>query len=487
MRKYNCAACHELPHIGGEYVVPLEGIGERMNRVQLFRWLSDPREVKPDTRMPDFMFEPEQAADLTDYLLTFRTLADGSVMPPPPDYLVNVLDNPDRIENGGRIFREARCISCHTVEGKGGAIAEEIGSSGTLYTPRWLWQYLSNPKRLLPGVPMPRYGLPSDQLLDLTTYLLSELQDWDFDSAAYKVPEPRHGYFERGEVLWTTYNCAGCHSLKGAPTEGEKGPSLAKIGVKPSYNLEMGVRNDLPQDLPVYLLAKLQNPRSFFENLRMPQYDFNPEEADAIVTALLAFGDEENLPDEWLVIRDDPAKPKLNGAIGRLFDRYNCLTCHSLNGYGGTMAPELSALGSQLAPDWIRKYLLLPYSRRPILTERMPNLFIPITDADTLREYIQLILVSDELDSITTPERGNPVLIERGKALFHEKFACRACHQVDGKGGYVGPPLDGAGERLQPGWLKAWLADPQNAGASTQLSRIWRQRSLRCPPSQPIL
>lgn len=471
IKEYYCASCHEIPHVEKNWSVPLDGIGVRMSRRQLQRWISHPRAVKPGTRMPDFLLTVEQAADLTDYLLTFTKLADGSSLPALPPGLTDSAQIAQRSDNGGRLFREARCISCHLVDGRGGTIAGEIGTAGTLYSPLWLWNYLARPKRLLPGVSMPRYGFSQDELGDLTSYILAELQDWEFDAAENKPPEPRPGFFERGQALWTTYNCVGCHTLSGAPAEGEKGPSLAGIGVKPTYDIEMGRRHDLPRDLPLFLQAKLTDPRSFLDNLRMPQFSFTPAEVDAIVTALLSSGGEQALPDEWLVLPHDAARPNLNGPVGRLFERYSCLTCHALSGYGGTMAPDLGAIGSQLHPEWIRDYLHVPFSRRPILTERMPNLFISDLEVDTLLAFVRLSLNSDELDQATVPA-GDSGQAGRGKALFDGKYACSGCHQAKGKGGFVGPPLDGAGRRLKPGWVRAWLRDPQRWHPATIQPRL---------------
>jgi cytochrome c1 len=45
--------------------------------------------------------------------------------------------------------------------------------------------------------------------------------------------------------------------------------------------------------------------------------------------------------------------------------------------------------------------------------------------------------------------------------LYFEKYGCQSCHIIGGQGGYVGPPLDGAGKRLQPDWAFNWLKDPQ--------------------------
>jgi len=51
----------------------------------------------------------------------------------------------------------------------------------------------------------------------------------------------------------------------------------------------------------------------------------------------------------------------------------------------------------------------------------------------------------------------------RGSKLFHEHpvASCIRCHQVDGKGGYVGPFLDGIALRKQAEYIRESLLDPQ--------------------------
>ena len=52
------------------------------------------------------------------------------------------------------------------------------------------------------------------------------------------------------------------------------------------------------------------------------------------------------------------------------------------------------------------------------------------------------------------------VEIAKGKILF-EQHGCRGCHQLDLKGGFVGPALDKVGSRLRAGWIFHWLKNPQ--------------------------
>ena len=46
-----------------------------------------------------------------------------------------------------------------------------------------------------------------------------------------------------------------------------------------------------------------------------------------------------------------------------------------------------------------------------------------------------------------------------GARIFAD--TCQACHQANLTGGYVGPPLDGVGERLFSGYIYSYLKNPQ--------------------------
>jgi nitric oxide reductase subunit C len=69
-------------------------------------------------------------------------------------------------------------------------------------------------------------------------------------------------------------------------------------------------------------------------------------------------------------------------------------------------------------------------------------------------------------DSLAVVPSADPSLAARGQELY-EARGCRACHVLGGRGGYVGPHLSGAGVRLTPGWIAAWLRNPQLWKAGT--------------------
>jgi mono/diheme cytochrome c family protein len=56
---------------------------------------------------------------------------------------------------------------------------------------------------------------------------------------------------------------------------------------------------------------------------------------------------------------------------------------------------------------------------------------------------------------------NDPELILLGRKLYYEKYACNACHQINLKGGLIGPNLTKVGERLTEEWIVYYLHDPK--------------------------
>jgi cytochrome c oxidase subunit 2 len=47
-----------------------------------------------------------------------------------------------------------------------------------------------------------------------------------------------------------------------------------------------------------------------------------------------------------------------------------------------------------------------------------------------------------------------------GRAVFEEEY-CSSCHRIDGAGETKGPDLSHIGSRLQEGYLREWVSDPE--------------------------
>ncbi len=452
----NCVGCHKIDGYAKQWVPSLDGIGSKVSRAWLFNWLKNPAGYFPKTRMPDFFLSDDEANDLADFLMTFTSYPGGAVLEPLPAKLAQASETEKAklAEAGKTIFSEARCISCHLINGRGGYVATELGKVASKAGEQWLYNYIKNPKLLEPGVVMSRYRFDEQQLEGVVAYIESEFVDYDMVQPPSHAPDP--DFYEKGLALFKKYNCGGCHQLSAVNKPGEMGPELSTIGSKNIYEIDFG-KSGVEQTLPSYLYAKLTNPRVFSPAMKMPRFSFTPDEAQAVTVALLA-NTNDRIPDDLLVRPAPPSQYVPQGAFGKLVDDLACMGCHVMKGRGRLVATDLSLEASQAQQKWIEGYFKVPYSLRPILTERMPNFFLPQSEVSTLAGYMENVFLADSLDRAIPTDAGT---VAEGKGLYFERYGCQACHQLSNKGGYVGPPLDKVGSRLKPGWIFHWLKDPQ--------------------------
>lgn len=473
IKEFNCAGCHKIGDLTVDYAPSLDGIGAKTTRFWLMRWLKDPKSIRPKAKMPDFKLSEEEALTLADFLMTFKEFTNNRKLQPLPPELQEEYPPDDWVDEGKTVFRLARCISCHEVEGKGGPLAPDLVKIATKTNPAWIYSYLLDPKGFQPDVEMPQFGFTQDQAQKVTAYMVSEFVDWDAPEDTLKQTSDPDVY-QKGLKLFNQYNCGGCHQLSGVPKSENLGPELADMGDRALYQLEFG-KTDIPRTLPAYIYNKLKSPREFVENARMPDYGFSELELQATTTALLAMS-KESLPEQYTLAPKPVKDYNPQGEFGRIVEKYSCFSCHVINDRGFLLATDLSREGSQVQPDWVKNYFKVPYSMRPVLTERMPNLYLSDAEIETVVNYFDMVLRDDEVDWVKIDVK-NPQLIMEGETLFFEKYGCQACHQVGGKGGYVGSPLDRTGNRLTAGWVYSWIKNPQkyypetidpNAGLSDQ-------------------
>lgn len=459
LKEAHCVGCHRIAGVPRNFVPDLNGIGSKVNQAWLRRWLKDPKSYWERTRMPDFLLADEEAAVLADYLMTYRD--KGRIGPLPENLRALSPERREQLYDLGRTrLGEARCISCHAINGKGGTTAPDLGRIGSKVSPEWLYSFLRDPRLFQPEVEMPRYGFSDEERLAVVVYMMAEFTDTEVADGPAMLPDL--AFYEKGKRLFRTYNCAGCHELEGIRSGEEMGPELSAIGSKRLYEIEFG-RVPIPRTLPDYLYTKLTRPRVSAEGLRMPDYGFSEEEAVAITTALLSLT-AEKVPEAYRVASSPLNTGAPQGEVGRLFRDYACFGCHRIHGRGDPLAPDLTREGSQARPEWIRGYFKVPYSLRPILTERMPNLFMKDGEIEAVTRYLSMVLLDDSLEVDIPSSDGR--LAEEGKKLY-EAYGCQACHQLGTQGGYVGPPLTGVGLRLTPGWIYRWLEDPQRYNPGT--------------------
>jgi len=468
MTQSGCFACHGVR--GQETfhspAPPLATLPVKTGAEWVRRWLKSPREVDPNATMPNFQLAARDIDALANYLF-------GLEVPEPLARRVQAAgeEPPGDAASGKKLFAESRCISCHTVEGKGQGSAPELSKIASAASRGWLLAFLRDPHAFNPRTPMPQYHFAESESRDLVAYMEEELRDFDAPKDILAPLRVNRTLAENGEKLFRRYGCFSCHGApEGARLTEKFGPDLDGIGDKKATSLDFGRRTDLPRTLTSWLAAKIGSPRSFAKDLKMPSYGFGPEETRAVVTALLAMG-AEPVPEPYRVVPAALPAPIPAAGAGRLIDRYRCLSCHQIGQQGGDISTApLTFEGSKVQRDWLVDYLVLSFTIRPILTERMPILRMPRQEAAELADMIQSLFVDARIPD--DPFAGKPASDAdpvEGERLY-VTLGCRACHIVGPSGGYYGPPLTDSGTRLKPGWTFAWLKGPQR----------WRS-DVRCP------
>ena len=301
---------------------------------------------------------------------------------------------------------------------------------------------------------MPRFRLPDNELTGMVAYIESEFIDYEMVTPPDHTPDP--AFYEKGLTLFKKYNCNGCHALAAAQSIEEAAPDLSQIGSKKMYEIDFG-KTTIEQTLPSYIHAKLRAPRIFSSTMKMPDFHLTDEEQQAVTVALLG-NTNDYIPEDYIVHPKPKSTVVPQGDFGKIVQDLACLSCHVINGNGRLVATDLSMEASQARQQWIEGYFKVPYSLRPILTERMPNFFLSNNEIKTITEYMEKVFIADSLDHEIPNDAS---LISKGKGLYFEKYGCQSCHQISGKGGYVGPPLDKINSRLKAGWIFHWLKNPQ--------------------------
>jgi len=481
----NCQSCHRLPGIESPAMLgpDLTNIGTKVSHEWIYKWLKEPRtildkdgnvtvngyETEDEPRMPKFRLTETELRALSAYLTVQRAAPVGAYKID-PRVVAAWSKNPDLISQGELRFRQMFCSTCHSLavvragETKliGGDIGPELTKVGSKVKTDWLIAWLRDPQGYLPHTRMPRYGWSDEDLYKVTQYITTKLTDSDLLTTAQNLGQATDEEIQLGRLLFLEKGCASCHVIEGLNPQKDLGPDLSALGGKNASELEFGAAK-IPHNLVSYIQAKLQDPASVNPAARMPQYNWNQADLDAITTALLSLkGAPATSALQNLVVPRKEVSFHPAGQFAEVYQRYKCYACHKFNGYGGDLAPDLSYEGSRAPRQWLVDFLKNPQTLRPTLILRMPQFNMSDKDAATLADYMSMVLQHPEVN----PAQGDgnqftPAMATLGKQLYEVKYQCRSCHTIGGSGGYVGPNLSNAGGWLTPAWIEAWLSNPQ--------------------------
>jgi ubiquinol-cytochrome c reductase cytochrome b subunit len=128
--------------------------------------------------------------------------------------LVNpVVEKDPQVEAGRRLFLDLRCLYCHRVAGKGGAVGPDLTKVEGEKASAWVAKHIRNPQAADPGSQMPKMDLLDDEITALSAYVKSL-------GAGLAYSPEAVGLFAA--------HCGSCHRVRGQG--GDAGPDLSLIG-----------------------------------------------------------------------------------------------------------------------------------------------------------------------------------------------------------------------------------------------------------------
>jgi len=162
----------------------------------------------------------------------------------------------------------------------------------------------------------------------------------------------------------------------------------------------------------------------------------------------------------------------------RAFEKYNCNDCHTILGFGGYYAPDLTRVVQRIGADGIRYAVKSPEKAFADSWRKMPQL--NVSDAET-EDLVAFFTWVGEINNNDWPpqdskkrlSRGEQIMVAKvgvspGAAVFQTK-GCMNCHALDGTGGTVGLALDTIGRELSAEQIRAYVRDPKSVDPESMM------------------
>lgn len=393
----------------------LSGIGSKVTADWLYSWLTDPTHYAPDTKMPDMRLTPEEAADITAYLLTLKHNnfvqrefeLDSARMAMTDDLILQLL-------SAQRSERSSRAIMADD----GGELTDMIVA---LIAP----------------------SLGKDAARDL-------IHPMD-------LTEKKLVYL--GNKMIGHYGCYTCHEISGFEKTTPPGTNLSTWAEKPITQLDFAfydhafhhmrekkeetygfiyprdahelnafspiddeAREQITHTHAAFAKHKMLNPRIWdrekikgpYDKLKMPNYYFTEHEAEALTTFLLSRIPPRVTADLAINYAGSTSGPIARGR--NLTRELNCIACHQIEDneptiqqyfrrtVGGSLAfdsinapPSLWGEGAKVQHNWLHAFFQNVETLRPWLRVRMPSFNLTGDEATTLTEYFAALSQDDSM------------------------------------------------------------------------------------------
>lgn len=325
-----CTICHPVKGLGGNVGVgpDLGSIITKVNRDWLYDWLANTKMHFPDTMMAQFRFSDEEIRGLVEYIMRdtqfmpeeeyededegeqgdggapktieetkFLTNAEYSTIKGDSaliskgkevversrcfvchdikglSELMPVVErNREKLEGFEKVLYEIRCLTCHTIQKKGGTYAPNLTEAGTKMKMDWENEFLKAPDIIRPlSQQMPKFNLTGEDATFATEFMEKYLTNKKLPSGIFDNEKPSQEVVEAGKNLFYDKGCNACHA-EGTKGGGVVGPNLGTVG-------------DRLQ--PAYMFHHLKNPILANPRAIEPNYGLSEQEIKSLVGFLI--------------------------------------------------------------------------------------------------------------------------------------------------------------------------------------------------------
>lgn len=154
----------------------------------------------------------------------------------------------------------------------------------------------------------------------------------------------------------------------------------------------------------------------------------------------------------------------------RIFEKYNCNDCHTILGFGGYYAPDLTKVVQRVGEEGIRFRVKSPEKAFAASWRKMPNEHVSDAEIDSLIAFFTWV---GNVENGDWPPQDSKKRLSRseermvagavaspGAAVFQTR-GCMNCHSLHGTGGTFGPALDTIGRKLGVEQIEHYIKDPK--------------------------
>ena len=298
---------------------------------------------------------------------------------------------------GSRVFGAKGCVKCHSINGVGGKVGPDLARS---LKPRSfydvataMWNHLSRMADRMKQLGITRPQLTAQEAGDLVGFL--------FTLHYFDPP----GNVAAGRQLFSEKKCIVCHQVGG--TGGVVGPNLDSLKQFAS---------------PIYVASAMWNHGPAMAEAMKAKGVERPTFTAQELRNLIAFlaPATGGAPEGPLYVL--PGRP----ALGReLFVEKKCVRCHSVSGVGGTLGPDLVALGVRRSPV---EFAATIWNKAPAMMAAMETrgITVPQLRPEEMADLVAYLFSVRYFASGGSVPRGWLVASNKG---------CLQCHGVSGERG----------------------------------------------------